>query len=175
MAHLPQILTIYWPFRNQSAGVLWAPQCLFRFIRLPVFYHPRPVYRAPNKPLEDRLNEFILAAFTKAYDELQWEAQREESERNRAIEAKRLAEIARRREEELARVRQFEQQALKWQQSQSLLAFVAAVREAHGGGGIRDEALDVWLVWAETHAFNLNPIPGMLQQMSVSEARKTQS
>lgn len=119
--------------------------------------------------LEDRLNEFILATFRKAYAELERAAYWEDAERTRAVESKRLAEIARRKEEEAARVRDLEQQAAKWAHSQTLSAFVAAVREATAA--YATQTTEQWTVWAEQHALALNPIPSLVVKLNAERAQ----
>jgi hypothetical protein len=118
----------------------------------------------PTSKLEDRLNEFIFATFARAYTEIESAAYWEDAERIRAVESKRLAEIARRKEEEAARVQHFQRQAAKWTESQTLLSFVAAVRDAVGLTA-RPKA-EQWLAWAERHALSLNPIPSLAAKLT---------
>ncbi|MFL5481250.1 MAG: hypothetical protein ACJ8AK_03605 [Gemmatimonadaceae bacterium] len=117
----------------------------------------------PTGKLEDRLNEFIFAAFARAYNEIESAAYWEDAERIRALESKRLAEIARRKEEQLARIRHLEEQAMQWARSQTLLSFVAAVREATESAA--NSNTKQWLTWAEQHALSRNPIPALIAKL----------
>jgi len=125
----------------------------------------------PKHRVEDRLNEFVVAVVTRAYDDLTWDAGAEDNQRNRAIEADRSAKRARRLEREQSRVAALEEQAVNWNKSQLLTAYLSAMRAAAQdqlGASQPSNAVDDWLSWAEAYAASLNPLPAQLEQLAAS-------
>lgn len=113
----------------------------------------------PSRKVEDRLNEFVVAIAARAFDDVEWDARREEGERNRFAEANRRAEEQRRREEEAARVKALETTAANWERSQRLRSFISAARIAAQeplNADLSPEAFENWVAWAELHAASLD-------------------
>jgi hypothetical protein len=126
-----------------------------------------PVPESSSKPLEARLNDFVLT--------LVWEANedRERHDRFTADELRRQVEAARLQAErdrlgalearcaaEAARHRILVQQASSWVRSREIREYLAAVRaklaeqpQIENGRLIAD-----WLDWAEAHASELDPL-----------------
>ena len=125
----------------------------------------------PSQRIEDRLNEFMVAVVARAYENLEWDAGREDHERTWAIEADRRAKEARRLEQERLRLAALEEQAVNWNRSQSLTAYLSAMRAAAQdrlGAAVSSKAVDDWLLWAEAYAASLNPLPAQLEQLAAS-------
>jgi hypothetical protein len=123
----------------------------------------------PNQRLEDRLNEFMVAVVARAYENLEWNAGREEHDRNWRIQELLREERARRQREELARIQALEQQAADWNQSQILTAYIAAVRairQKQPDAVQLGEEFESWLTWAEDYAAQLDPLHQSLEQLS---------
>jgi hypothetical protein len=128
----------------------------------------------PNRLIDDRLNEFAIAILTLAYEDLELEARRENSERDSIVEARRRAELARLRELELQRVRTLEQQALDWEKSQRLRSYVNAVCAAaqnrpEGSPPIPD--INAWITWAEDQANRIDPLRKSFQELILNDHR----
>lgn len=110
----------------------------------------------PTQKIEDKLNEFVLAVVARAYEDLEWDAGREENERGwRAAEIRRFEE-AQRRERELARIQALEAEVADWDKSERIRAYVDALRAE--AGDTASVNLEAWLAWAEEHASSLNPV-----------------
>lgn len=112
---------------------------------------------------------------TRAYEDLKWAAGAEDNERNWLIEADLRAKEARRLEQERLRVKALEKQAVSWNKSQLLTAYLSAVRATAQKQLVdtqRDERFDEWLSWAEAYAASLDPLRAQPQQLSVDAAVK---
>jgi hypothetical protein len=123
----------------------------------------------PKLRVEDRLNEFMIEVVVRAYEDLEWDAGREDNERTWAIEADRRAEEARRLERERLRVDALEKDAVNWQKSQLLAAYLSELRTAahdQFGTAERGQAFDDWLTWAEAYAARLNPLRAQLEKLT---------
>jgi len=123
----------------------------------------------PKHRVEDRLNEFVVAVVTHAYEALRWDAGAEDHQRNWAIEADRRAKEARRAEQERLRVVALEEQAVNWNRSQLLTSYLSAMRAAaqeRFGEAAPNERFEEWLSWAEQHATSLDPLPTQLEQLT---------
>lgn len=124
----------------------------------------KSIVETERRPLEDRLNDFMVAAVRLAHERAEWERRHAESEERRRIEELERLEKKRQREAEAASVRDLEEQARRLQSSRLLLDLVAAVRTGAEGGSLReDERLEQWAEWAMAHAQQLDPVPGLLQ------------
>lgn len=115
--------------------------------------------------IEDRLNEFVVAVAVRAYENLEWDAGREDNERNWRTQELLREERARREREELSRVQSLEQQAEDWYRSQKLRSYIAAVRAAAQERRMVDDVLEGWLSWAEARVAALNPLTGELGEL----------
>lgn len=129
-----------------------------------------------SRPLEDRLNDFIVVVVRVAHKEAERERRwREEKERQRAIEQLRIAE-QRQRELEAARGKALEEQAERWRRSRAIQEYLAAIREVAEdapGGIATGSELAEWLDWAETYSRSLDPLGGPLQDlMRVPQQRR---
>lgn len=116
---------------------------------------------SPSQKIEDRLNEFIVAVVNRAYEDLEWDAGREDKERNWRAEEVRRYQEAQRRERELARIQALEAEASDWDKSERIRAYVTALRSV-AGEAISPE-LQAWCAWAEQHATALNPLAKRLK------------
>jgi len=116
----------------------------------------------PKQRVEDRLNEFMVVVAMRAYEDLEWDAGREDNERNWRTQELLREERARKEREELARIQALEQQVEDWDRSQKLTSYIAAVRAAAQEGRVVDDALETWLSWAEASAAALNPLSARL-------------
>jgi hypothetical protein len=114
-----------------------------------------------TRPLEDRLNDFVIAVIRRAHQEAESERhRREEAQRRREAEELQRAEEER-REAEAARVAALEQQALDWETSTRLRRYLDAVRKRAEGDPEAerpDSPLREWLEWAEDYAQTLDPL-----------------
>lgn len=122
-----------------------------------------------SRPLEERLNDFVVAVIRAAHEEAENQRRRrEEEERRRAAEELRIAE-ERRRRLEVARRQALEDQAQRWSRSHTLKKYLAAVRAraeaAFGGLDPRSEFAS-WLEWAEAYAQRLDPLTGTLEDLT---------
>src|SRR6202022_2282550 len=105
--------------------------------------------------------EFVVEGVARAYEDLETEAGWEDNERTWAIEADRRAKEARRLERERLRLAALEEQAVNWNRSQLLTAYLSAMRTAAQDrlGAVESrKAVDDWLSWAEAYAASLNPL-----------------
>jgi hypothetical protein len=125
----------------------------------------------PKLRVEERLNEFMVEVVVRAYEDLEWDAGREDSERTWAIEADRRAKEARQLERERLRVVALEEAAVNWKKSQLLAAYLSALRTAaHDQFRTAEpgQAVDDWLAWAEAYAARLNPLRSQLEELTGS-------
>lgn len=122
-----------------------------------------------SRPLEERLNDFVVAVIRAAHEEAENERRRrEDEERRRVAEELRIAE-ERRRRLEAARRQALEDQAQRWRRSRTLKEYLAAVRgraEAVSGGLVAGSELAAWLEWAEAYAQMLDPLAGPLEELT---------
>lgn len=120
----------------------------------------KTVGESERRPLEERLNDFMVAAVKLAHQRAEWERRRRAlEERCRAQESARL-EAKRRREIEARRIGVLEAQAERLHQSRRILELMAAVRSAAGARGAEvDRArLERWCEWAEARSQALDPL-----------------
>jgi len=123
----------------------------------------------PKLRVEDRLNEFVVEVVARAYEDLEWDAGREDNERTWAIKADRRAKEARRLEQERLRVAALEEHAVNWNKSQLLTSYLTAIRAAvqeRLGPAEPDKAFEEWLSWAEAYAASLNPLRAQLDRLA---------
>lgn len=110
--------------------------------------------------VEEVLNDFVVGLVRAAEARRRWEEELEADRQRReaAEEARRLRE--RERALESARSLELRRQALAWENCQRLRAYVAAVKEAAAQGGemLGNEALEVWLSWAEGYVEQNDPL-----------------
>jgi hypothetical protein len=128
---------------------------------------------SPDLPVEDQLNDFVVAVVARAHYDLEWDRRRDEAERARAAEQQRRFEEAQRREVEAARGRELERQAENWMKSRQIKTFLAAVKESASEASEIDlyTPLGEWLSWAETYANRLDPFKNELEQLLASNKR----
>jgi hypothetical protein len=125
----------------------------------------KTITETDKRPLENRLNDFMVATVALAHERAEWERRRAESEeRHRREELARLEE-QRRREAEAARVKRLEDEADRWRRSHAILEYVAAVRALAGATGAPPE-LTAWLEWAEAHARTLDPVQRKVRELT---------
>lgn len=124
-----------------------------------------------TRPLEGRLNDFMVAALALAHERAEWERRRQESEEKQRRNERARLEEQRRREAEAARVKALEDQAERWRRSRAIRDYVAAVRaEAEAQGALAESGgLAAWLQWAEEHARSLDPVDARIREFSVSQ------
>ena len=130
----------------------------------------KSVTETDSRPLEDRLNDFMVAAVEVAHERAEWERRRAESEARRRGEELARVEENRRREAEAARVKALEDQAERWHRSRTIREYAAAVRAAANAKGALPESdeLAAWLQWAEAHAQRLDPVQQKLRELIVT-------
>lgn len=122
------------------------------------------------RPLEGRLNDFMVAAVALAHERAEWERRRAESEARRREEELARLEARRRREAEAARVRTLEEEAERWHRSRIIREYAAAVRAAAEtkGAPTKSGELAAWLEWAEAHARSLDPVEHKVRELSAT-------
>lgn len=111
--------------------------------------------------LEDRLNAFIVGLINAAVRKREDRLERERREREWEEERRRREEKARLIRQEKERLAGLEKEAENWRKSQSLRAYIDAVRESaiREHGEIREGGeLDRWLIWATEQADRLDPL-----------------
>lgn len=137
-----------------------------------------------SRPLETRLNDFVLTLVWEANEERERherfraeELRREEEAARRQAERDRLAALEARRAAEAARHGVLEQQASSWVRSREIRDYLAAVRAKlveHPPVENEREIAD-WLEWAEAHASELDPlnrsVPELAGACSAAEYR----
>jgi hypothetical protein len=114
-----------------------------------------------NRRVEHCLNEFMLGIVERAYADLIWDAEREDSERTRQAAAVKEDAEKRRRDVQLARIATLEQQAADFKKAEALAAFIGAVSKAAETAPLGDAErlrFEEWLSWATAHAGSLNPL-----------------
>ncbi len=128
----------------------------------------------PERQVEDRLNDFVFAIVERAYNDLTWDAQAEDSQRERHVEEQRRTARERARQKEKQGVDALEQQAAAWTKSQMLRAYLLALRQAadhQNGITPLDKSFSDWLTWAEAHASAIDPLRTPLKKLAeVGEA-----
>lgn len=120
-----------------------------------------------SKPLEGRLNDFVLTLVWEANEERERherfraeELRREEEAARRRAERDRLAALEVRRAAEAARHRVLEQQAADWALSREIRDYLDAVRAKLVEHPQLDDELAIaeWFEWAEARASELDPL-----------------
>lgn len=114
-----------------------------------------------SRPLEERLNDFAFTLAAYAYDEQQRHLRFLEEERLRRAAEERRIEEQKRREREAAKQKELEQEAVNWDKSCKIKAYLAAVREtaARRFGQIDPQSeLAQWLTWADAYANAIDPL-----------------
>lgn len=107
--------------------------------------------------LEQKLPSFINGLSAAAVYLKQERQEREEQQRRWEEERKEREQRLQALEEEKQRQRALEQQALSWQKSRLLRAYIRAVVRQQGQYAA-DSEFARWVEWASTHADQLNPL-----------------
>lgn len=125
-----------------------------------------------TRALENRLNDFMVAAVALAHERAEWERRRLELEETRRKSELARLEEQRREAEEAARVRALEDQAARWRRSRAIRDYIAAVRAASQEEGEFDPSAEMgaWLEWAERHARSLDPVEDALRAFPAPRA-----
>jgi len=112
------------------------------------------------RPLEERLNDFVVAAVALANERAEWERRRAEAEERRRIEERQRDEEQRRREAEAACVR-----GSRRRRSAGIVAegsgstsMRSGPRRRAAGSETGEGSLVSWIQWAEGHAKSLDPV-----------------
>ena len=116
--------------------------------------------RDGKRPLEDRLNDFVIALYDEAESRKAWRAERERREME--AEQHRRAEEERRKQKEAqeAKIKGLYGLVDSWRRAREVREFLNAVDDAHQpNGGIAPESeLGQWMVWARNHADHIDPL-----------------
>jgi hypothetical protein len=127
-----------------------------------------------STPLEQQLNAFIIGIVEYANALVERQLEREEELRVRQEAEVRWHEEQRRRATERARRTALKRQAKRWELSQRLLRYLAAVRvraEQHPDGVASGSPIADWLEWAEAYARSLDPLNRPVESLArVSES-----
>ncbi len=127
----------------------------------------KSIVETERRPLEDRLNDFMVAATRLAQERADWELRRAEAEERRRVEERERLDRQRQREAEAGRIRDLEEQARQLQGSRLILDLVAAVRTGAEDRGLTGyERIEEWADWATAHAQQLDPVAGLLQALA---------
>lgn len=121
-----------------------------------------------NLKVEDCLNDFVVGVVERAYDDLLWDAQREDAERGWQAAAARREADQRRQAIQLARIATLERQAADFQKSQTIAVFIGEISTAAEAATLSNaERIHVaeWLSWVEAHAASLNPLRRPLMEV----------
>jgi hypothetical protein len=117
-----------------------------------------------TKPLESRLNKFVVGLVRAALglkqqraDADRRERERQEQERQRHEEARRQAEAALHWREEEARMQRLERLAAMWRRNQELRQLVASIQSS-AGDVAPDSELGKWLAWAASYVQTSDPL-----------------
>lgn len=114
----------------------------------------------PGVPLEERLNEAIVAITEAVCEVLGRREHRVEAQRREEAARARRWELERERQAEAARRQTLEEMTERWYRAQRLRAFIEAVEmggEVPGPPGAPQE-FEAWLRWASAHASELDPL-----------------
>lgn len=121
----------------------------------------RTVRDTQSARLEDRLGHALVEIYYHSHRQREererWEAWRREQDRKREEERRHAQE----REAEKARCQHLEDQALRWQRSQEITAFVDTVEARAASQGLPEEdkaSFYAWVRWAREHAARLDPL-----------------
>ena len=126
----------------------------------------KSILETERRPLEDRLNDFMVAATRLAQERADWERRRAEAEERRRAEERERLEKKRQREAEAARIGDLEEQARRLEGSRLILDLVAAVRTGAEDRSLTGyEPVEQWAEWATAHAQQLDPVAGLLQAL----------
>lgn len=119
-----------------------------------------------NTQLEDRLNDFVIEIYREVFKQKERDIEREK-ERKADEERYRLEEEQREREEiEQQKIQALEREALNWQKSQTIQAYLEAARKAHidRNGKIEPGGdFEKRLSWAQDYINKLNPLKANVQ------------
>lgn len=125
------------------------------------------IWDASDKPLEERLNELMVAFAELAVAQARCREVRAEEAKRRREEQERLEELRRQREaeeleraQESARAKELEELADNWSRARLLREFIVAAEKAGKIPGPRGAPaeLEEWLTWARAVASSLDPL-----------------
>jgi hypothetical protein len=128
----------------------------------------KSITETATRPLEGRLNDFMVTAVAIAHERAEWERRRAESEeRQRKVELAQK-EARRRQEAEATRVKSLEEESERWLRSRTIREYAGAVRAAAEMQAMPTESgeLAAWLQWAESHARSLDPVERRVRELT---------
>ena len=133
----------------------------------------KSISETESRPLEQRLNDFAVAAIRLAHERVEWERQRAEMEERFQRERQAREEERRAREAEAHRIRLLEEEAELWHRSRRITAYVETVRAAAHTTGPHafPRELGEWMRWADSYASSINPVERRLREL-MSEAHR---
>lgn len=117
--------------------------------------------RRRSGPLEEALNDVVVAVVAAADDFRRWREEAEARRREAEDRSRREWEEQRRRAAEAARAQQLEAEAAAWARAAHIRGYVAAVRAAAESSP--SAPLVEWLAWAEAYVDRLDPLPNRLR------------
>lgn len=119
----------------------------------------KSILETDARPIEGRLNDFVVAAVALANERAEWERRHAEAEERRRIEERQRHEEHRQREAEAARIKGLEEEAERWYRARRVRDYVDAVRAAaQAGSETGGDRLTSWIQWAEGYARSLDPV-----------------
>ncbi len=121
-----------------------------------------------STPLEQQLSDFVIGVVEYANRLVERQREREEELRVRQEAEARWQEEQRRQAAERARRTMLRRQAKRWELSQRLLGYLAAVRvraEQHPDGVASGSPIADWLEWAEAYAHSLDPLNRTVERL----------
>jgi hypothetical protein len=120
----------------------------------------KSITETANRPLESRLNDFVVEAVKLAHERSEWERRRIEREEKDRLEQQARAARERQRQAEIAKGKKLEEDAENWERSRRIRNYIDAVVEAAQQRGDRTDAGDLadWLAWASAYAESIDPL-----------------
>ena len=156
------------PMPSVMTRVEVGDQDVFLLLREVVSKVPRPPAhwvweegRRRSGPLEEALNDVVVAVVAAADDFRRWREEAEARRREAEDRSRREWEEQRRRAAEAARAQQLEAEAAAWARAAHIRGYVAAVRAAAESSP--SAPLVEWLAWAEAYVDRLDPLPNRLR------------
>ncbi len=123
--------------------------------------HELHTWRDGKSKLENRLNDFVIAAYTAVERQREGRRWQEQLEIKRREDDQRRWEEERRCREEAARRKQLEEMAASRAKALQIRAFISAVRESrHAEVSENVSPLSAWLSWADRQADLFDPLAG---------------
>lgn len=127
----------------------------------------KSILETDARPIEGRLNDFVVAAVALANERAEWERRRAEAEERRRIEERQRHEEHRQHEAEAARIKGLEEEAERWYRARRVREYVDAVRAAaQAGSETGGDRLTPWIQWAEGYARSLDPVEPRIEGLA---------